>query len=410
VKRPNSSIVIVGVAVASLFGWPLAGCTDVGDDIGTDSGEAGGDATSSGAPDSGELDAAQGSVDARGNDAGSAPGDAAAEAAEENPGTGEDAGVQPETIDAGVSAPPNTEGPPPVEPGGNDTVDAGGEPTAVVDAGANAVVDAGANAVVDAGANAVVDAGASPTVDTGAAQEVDAGIDATIGEPGLDASVSEVGAPDTGSGPIDATVAEAGRADASVVDAGLLDTGGAGCVGGVSNVCPNSNPICTNGLTQGIGTASGGCNQTETTILQTEGESCLECLLNFSCLHDMQGDNPSTDHSDCDDLSGTVPADAGAGAGTSLESDCISLLSCALTSKCGEGNSLDCYCGIGVNGTTCKTSPTGACLTETQIGLASTDPNYIEANATDLKNTNGGATVYVILNCAKNNCDPLCFQ
>jgi hypothetical protein len=194
------------------------------------------------------------------------------------------------------------------------------------------------------------------------------------------------------------------------VDAGS-DTGTAlVCVGGTSNVCAASNPVCTNGLTQGIGTPSGGCNQTETTILQTQGESCLECLLNFSCLHDQQGDNPSTNHPDCDDLSGTVPADAGAGAGTSLVSDCISLLSCELTSKCGVNNTLDCYCGLGVNSTTCKTSQTGSCVAQEQVGLESTDPNFIQANATALANVNGGATANVIMNCAKNNCDTVCFQ
>jgi hypothetical protein len=196
------------------------------------------------------------------------------------------------------------------------------------------------------------------------------------------------------------------------VDAGPppADSGPAACVGGVSNVCPASNSVCTNGLTQGIGTPSGGCNQTESTILQYQGESCLECLLNFSCLHDQQGDNPSTNHPDCDDLSGTVPADAGAGAGTSLVSDCISLLTCELQSSCGKGNTLDCYCGIGVNSTTCKTSQTGSCVSQEQVGLESTDPNYIQANATALANVNGGATANVIMNCAKNNCDTVCFQ
>jgi hypothetical protein len=410
VKRPNSSILIVGVAVASLFGWPLAGCTDVGDDIGTDGGAVGGDATSSGALDSGEVDAiAEASVAAQGSD-GSGAASNTPEAGAESPGSGEDAGVEPATSDGGVSAPLNTEGPPPTtttEPSGNTEVDAGGEPT-VFDAGANAVVDAGG------GEPTVVDAGANPTVDTGAEPTIDAGIDATIGEPSLDAGVSGAGAPDTGPGPIDASVdarvAEAGPAEAGVVDAGLLDAGGAACVGGVSNVCPISNPVCINGLTQGIGTASGGCNQTESAILQIEGESCLECLLNFSCLHDMQGDNPSTDHPDCDDLSGTVPAGAAAGAGTSLETDCLDLLTCELQSKCGKGNTLDCYCGVGVNSTTCKTSQIGACVSEEQVGLESTDPNFIQANATLFSNVNGGVAANVILNCAKNNCDTVCFQ
>jgi hypothetical protein len=221
--------------------------------------------------------------------------------------------------------------------------------------------------------------------------------------------------PDSGppveAGPAEAGPVEAGPVEAGPVEAGPVDSGGAtACVGGTSNVCAASNPVCTNGLTQGIGTPSGGCNQTESTILASEGESCLECLLNFSCLHDQQGDNPSTNHPDCDDLSGTVPADAGAGAGTSLVSDCISLLTCELNSKCGKGNTLDCYCGIGVNSTTCKTSQTGACVTQEQVGLESTDPNYIQANATALANVNGGATANVILNCAKNNCDTVCFQ
>jgi hypothetical protein len=238
--------------------------------------------------------------------------------------------------------------------------------------------------------------------------------------------VVEAGAPEAGSVPVDAglgpadagvdaRVAEAGAVDASVVDEDSQEAGGAMCVGGISNVCPLALDVdggpCTNGLTQGIGTPSGGCNHTETTIFQTQGEACLECLLNFDCLHDMQGDNPSNDHPDCDDLSGTVPADAGAGAGTSVVSDCLDLLTCELASKCGKGDTLDCYCGVGVNSQACKISQTGPCVTEEQVGLGSTDPTYIQTKATTFSDNGGGAAAAnAILNCAKNNCDPLCFQ
>ena len=206
--------------------------------------------------------------------------------------------------------------------------------------------------------------------------------------------------PDSGTTPPDSgTTADTG----TTPDTGTT----ASCV----PVCdPANDPqhVCTQGLTTGSGGAT--CNATEQLFFAhdqgtaTAGD-CLRCVLNGGCLDDAQGDVGP----DCTTLTGTVPASASAGAGTSLQTDCQNLLSCELTSKCALSNPLDCYCGLNVDSNTCKTTQTGACIPQVQIGLESTDPTFIENNFSATANGNGGAVADKIITCARNNCPSFCF-
>ncbi len=181
-----------------------------------------------------------------------------------------------------------------------------------------------------------------------------------------------------------------------------VDSGPVAC----NAICPAGDPACPAGITTGAGSNAGvGCNATET-LINTHSNACLKCALNSSCLHDNQGDTPALGFIDCEDVAGNDTVDAG----STNTAACLSALSCELGSNCGAGGVTDCYCGPGVNSTTCLTTQTGACIPQIQFGLESTDPTFIQSNITATANNNGGSVADSIIQCMHNNCPTTCFQ
>ena len=388
-SRSRRAAIALSAALSGLTALSLVGCTDVGDNTAAPGDDSGIDATG--------IDATQ-------------PGSDQSDSSESTDGA---AATSP---DAGGSGPEGNEA------GGGAESDAEGEETSVPDAGST-VPEAGApttDAGNEAGSStpdAGVDAGGPPPdagTDAGSSTK-DAGVDAGntnppdaghgIADSGVDATVDA-----GGGGPADGAADVGPRSPEASVDAHVE----ASSVGGTCvPACPASDAVnCSQGVTTGLGGTA--CNETEQALFNhdqgtaTAGD-CLRCALNGGCLHDQQSD-PGPD---CDELSGTVPSSAAAGAGTSVKDDCVSLLTCELQSKCGLNDPLDCYCGVSVDSNTCKTTQTGACKAEMQVGLESTDPVFISNNLTTLGATladdTGGAVANKILTCLHNSCPTVCF-
>jgi hypothetical protein len=278
------------------------------------------------------------------------------------------------------------------------------------------------------------DAGGGSTVEETGVADTSASDGGALDVETIEASVSDsstVDSPHQESG-ADTGVEDAGGEDSSVVDASHEDAGSDDGSASPATPCTTA-PCAASGANslQCKGNTSGLCTATEALVLaydiaqsQTavnKKTSCYYCMVAFGCL----------DSSARGSISGVTTLggsnleceDTGAGNVASTNpGECRDALSCSLvsdhctTSLAGNASNdpmaavSNCYCGTAL-GTACQTAgmPNGACLTNEQTDLGSTDPTTILTNYVDPTLSPGGVG-NAILNCAlANACNP-CFR
>jgi hypothetical protein len=111
---------------------------------------------------------------------------------------------------------------------------------------------------------------------------------------------------------------------------------------------------------------------------------------------------PNCPATSCDNVTGV--AAAGPSAGVAKSNLCNEVLDCVRKSNCAQGgvSLFNCYCGA-ADPTTCLTAPKGACVTQLQAGLETTDFNTIQQRIGDV--TFGGGKAMDRVNCDQQVCD-----
>jgi hypothetical protein len=163
-----------------------------------------------------------------------------------------------------------------------------------------------------------------------------------------------------------------------------------------------------------------GSDATTPTNLTTEGilkavaQSCLDCAHTNGCVDDMTN---GLTNENCEDQTGT--ATAGPASGTANQALCLADLSCVLppANSCARGPSGGhlgaalgpCYCGPADVGVACLsgTAQNGACKTQIENGLETTDPSAISRGLA-APTTPGGVANQIVKCLISNKCDT-CF-
>jgi hypothetical protein len=111
---------------------------------------------------------------------------------------------------------------------------------------------------------------------------------------------------------------------------------------------------------------------------------------------------PNCPATSCDSVTGN--AVAGPAIGVAKSTLCNEVLDCVRDSGCAAGgvSLFNCYCGA-ADPTACLTAPLGACKTQLQRGLETTDFNTIVHRIGDV--TFGGGKAMDRVNCEQQVCD-----
>jgi hypothetical protein len=131
---------------------------------------------------------------------------------------------------------------------------------------------------------------------------------------------------------------------------------------------------------------------TTTSLLSGKSAACLSCAQLNGCLQ------PA-----CEGVAGS------AASGTTRSKLCLDTLTCVLTSKCASGGvGTPCYCGTAA-GAACLTAgaANGACKSQEELGLETTDPAAIATGFGDT--TKGGGAANTLVQCLNDSACTSCF-
>jgi len=251
--------------------------------------------------------------------------------------------------------------------------------------------------------DATVEAGASP---------VDAAAETSAPQGGNDASSADTGAsvPDTGTGTEEASAGEAGAGEAGAGD-GAAGSSEAGTEAGTTaalapcTTAGQANCVTCQGNATGTGANGGICTATEALFVQKDitagiataagpdpSTGCYSCLLHADCLDD--------------DEFGDTDQECGDPLSTGTSAECLTTVSCLLSSGCAASSPSICYCGTAPTTTTCYSTPSaenGACATQIATGNGFAVDDGAD-NLTNLTNTTLASGMAVqIFECGKSN-------
>lgn len=148
------------------------------------------------------------------------------------------------------------------------------------------------------------------------------------------------------------------------------------------------------------GSANGLCSSTESAFVSFDPTGgCYSCLLANGCIDDVA---TGVAGAECDDLVGD--ADGGPAIGAWKPSLCLMTVACILQNACADPSVIGCYCG-GAAGSECAGSgaANGACLTEENAGLETTDP-ATALETFDSKSLPGGVANAIFACAAAHGC------
>ena len=358
------------VAILSIGILAAMGCSDVGDNSASPSGnDAGGvsslDSTVPGedAPSGEEASSSSGSGGSSGSGSDDSSGGSTEDASPVSGGSSSG-----ETQDSGGE--------------GADAHDATVEDTSVVDTGIDSTIaDSGADAHDASGLEAGIEGG------------LDAGPDSSGPDGG--GNVNEAGPADTGAP--DAPAETGGGALAPCTTAGQANC--VKCGGNSKTTGPLANGLCT--ATQAAFVQHDIDKGVATTPGNDPSGSCYDCLFQSTCLDDTKFGDTARDCGDSTIATGTA-------------AQCLAVISCVLGSSCSASTTVACYCGTAPENTTCQGNPAsainGACdgPIAAGLGFSTQDGTDVTAHFTDGDKASGVADQ--IFNCAVNSQCTMCLQ
>ena len=197
-----------------------------------------------------------------------------------------------------------------------------------------------------------------------------------------------------------------GAAGAAKTDGGTGGTSGHGGAAGAAKTDGGTGGGAAGASSAGGagGSANGGAAGQDAGA--SRAVACKACEL-AKCANN---DDPLVKDSYATCFTSTDTASAGRAMGVLKTQLCQAILECVRTSDCDKNAPEDCYCGIGVDATTCLVSnnPLGPCKTAIENGAESIDIGRITAEYYQADTFASGAALSLLTNCDEDVCAGPC--